>query len=132
MTGPSRAGSARCELTYVRGPASPTPTRTPTHSATGPLVAHDPGVLEDLGVDEVYLGADLPGPQPVGVQRQDDLIDPAQRRCRFLTMTGVKVPSRSRGTSICTCPLASVNTVLGRVPLRTFEVSGSAVARFFW
>ena len=40
------------------------------------------------------------------------------RRCRFATMTGSNVPSRSRGTSISTGPAASVSTVLGRVPLR--------------
>ena len=56
---------------------------------------------------------------------------PVNRRCRFLTITGSKVPSRSRGTSIATCPVASVNTVLGRVPLRTLQVSRSAGARFF-
>ena len=43
-------------------------------------------------------------------------------------MTGSKVPSRSRGTSISTWPVASVRTVFGLVPLRTFEEprSGSA------
>ena len=40
------------------------------------------------------------------------------RRCRLPTITGAKVPSRSRGTSISTCPAASVSTVLARVPLR--------------
>ena len=41
-----------------------------------------------------------------------------RRRCRFLTMTGSNVPSRSRGTSITTSPAAGVVTVLARVPLR--------------
>ena len=40
------------------------------------------------------------------------------RRCRFFTITGSNVPSRSRGISTCTGPALSVNTVLVRVPLR--------------
>ena len=44
---------------------------------------------------------------------------PVSRRCRFLTICGSKVPSRSRGTSISTWPVLSVSTVFGRVPLRT-------------
>jgi hypothetical protein len=40
------------------------------------------------------------------------------RRWRFLTITGSNDPARSRGTSICTSPAASVSTVLPRVPLR--------------
>ena len=34
------------------------------------------------------------------------------RRCRFVTITGSNVPSRSRGTSISTWPALSVSTVL--------------------
>lgn len=41
-----------------------------------------------------------------------------RRRCRFLTITGSKVPARSRGTAMVTYPAASVRTVLGLVPLR--------------
>ena len=40
------------------------------------------------------------------------------RRCRFATITGSKLPSRSRGTSMSTSPAASVSTVLDRFPLR--------------
>ena len=40
------------------------------------------------------------------------------RRCRFLTITGSKVPSRSRGTTTSTGPALSVSTVLVRRPLR--------------
>ena len=42
------------------------------------------------------------------------------RRCRFRTITGSKVPARSRGTCTLTSPAASDSTVLARVPLRTF------------
>ena len=45
---------------------------------------------------------------------------PFRRRCRFLTICGSNVPSRSRGTSSPTWPVPPVSTVLGRVPLRTF------------
>jgi hypothetical protein len=40
------------------------------------------------------------------------------RRCRLATITGEKVPSRSRGTSTRNSPAFSVNTVLVRFPLR--------------
>ncbi len=46
-----------------------------------------------------------------------------RRRCRFLTITGSKVPARSRGTGIVTSPAASVSTVFGRVPLRMVACS---------
>ena len=51
-----------------------------------------------------------------------------RRRCRLLTICGVNVPSRSRGTSISISPTASEITVFGRVPFRTFVAvrSGSA------
>src|SRR5215213_4594235 len=45
------------------------------------------------------------------------------RRCRFATITGSKLPSRSRGTSTATSP-EPVNTALARLPLR--ELPGSA------
>ncbi len=48
---------------------------------------------------------------------------PVSRRCRFLTICRSKLPSRSRGTSIPTCPVASVSTVFERFPLRTLPVS---------
>src|SRR6476469_5381988 len=60
--------------------------------------------------------ADLPGRQPLGVQRQDDRVDLGQPPLRFLTITGSKVPSRSRGTTISTGPALSVSTVLVRRP----------------
>jgi hypothetical protein len=41
-----------------------------------------------------------------------------RRRCRFLTITGSKVPARSRGTSMVTSPAASVSTVFTLAPLR--------------
>lgn len=47
------------------------------------------------------------------------------RRCRFLTITGSKVPDRSLGTEIVTSPAASVSTVLARVPLRTLPFSAA-------
>ena len=59
---------------------------------------------------------DLPGGQSFGIQRQHDLIDPGP-------------PARSRGTSISTCPVASVRTVFGGVPLRILVESGSSEAR---
>jgi hypothetical protein len=46
------------------------------------------------------------------------------RRCRFFTITGSKLPSRSRGTSSSTCPAAWVSTVLALVPLRTLPATG--------
>jgi len=49
---------------------------------------------------------------------------PLSRRCRFLTICGSNEPSRSRGTSMLTWPLASVSTVLARVPFRTFPAAG--------
>ena len=42
---------------------------------------------------------------------------PFSRRCRFLTVAGSKLLSRSRGTSMSTGP-TSVITVFDRVPLR--------------
>jgi hypothetical protein len=36
---------------------------------------------------------------------------PSNRRCRLRTITGSKLPSRSRGTSICTGPTARANQV---------------------
>jgi hypothetical protein len=56
---------------------------------------------------------------------------PNSRRCRLFTICGSNDPSRSRGTSISTCPVASVSTVFDRVPLRTFAELRSAVARSF-
>src|SRR3954453_4816491 len=53
------------------------------------------------------------------------------RRCRFFTICGSNVLSRSRGTSIRTSPAASESTVFGRVPLRTFVDSRSGSAWFF-
>ncbi len=44
---------------------------------------------------------------------------PDSRRLRLGTITGSKVPARSRGTSNSTGPI-SVITVLDRVPLREF------------
>jgi hypothetical protein len=52
---------------------------------------------------------------------------PSSRRCRFLTITGSKVPSRSRGTSTSTGP-TSVTTVLERFPLRSLAVSLAALS----
>ena len=46
-------------------------------------------------------------------------------------MTGSNDPSRSLGTSIVTCPVASVKTVFGRVPLRTFEAKRPGSASCF-
>ena len=46
------------------------------------------------------------------------------------TICGSNVPSRSLGTSIGTWPLASVNTVFGRVPLRIFVEFRSGGAWF--
>ena len=54
-----------------------------------------------------------------------------KRRCRFATITGAKVPARSRGTSITTSPAASVSTVLGRAPLRTLPSSPDTVGWCF-
>lgn len=54
---------------------------------------------------------------------------PVNRRCRFFTIWGSKLPSRSRGTSIGTGPVVSVNTVFDLVPLRTFAESGSSGPR---
>jgi hypothetical protein len=50
------------------------------------------------------------------------------RRCRFFTICGSNVPSRSRGTSMSTSPAASEITVFDRDPLRMFVDSrpGSA------
>jgi hypothetical protein len=48
---------------------------------------------------------------------------PVSRRCRFFTICGSNVPARSRGTSICTWPVASVSTVFALVPFRTFPDS---------
>src|SRR5215213_1786724 len=61
---------------------------------------------------------DLPGGQSFGIQRQHDLIDPGP-------------PARSRGTSISTCPVASVRTVFGGVPLRILVESRSSEVRCF-
>ena len=47
---------------------------------------------------------------------------PSSHRWRFLTITGSKLDSRSRGTSISTGPI-SVSTVLARVPLRELPPS---------
>jgi hypothetical protein len=52
------------------------------------------------------------------------------RRCRLATITGSKLPSRSRGTSTATSP-ESVNTVLARFPLRElprFRPTGSCLS----
>ncbi|TDO56622.1 hypothetical protein EV651_1129 [Kribbella sp. VKM Ac-2571] len=46
---------------------------------------------------------------------------PDNRFCRFATIRGSKLASRSRGTSISTSP-TSVSTVLDRTPLREFPV----------
>jgi hypothetical protein len=48
------------------------------------------------------------------------------RRCRFLTICGSNVPSRSRGISMSTSPTASEMPVFDRVPLRTFVDSSPA------
>ena len=53
------------------------------------------------------------------------------RRCRFFTICGSNVPSRSRGTSISTSPAASEITVFDREPLRTFVDSRPGSAWFF-
>ena len=53
------------------------------------------------------------------------------RRCRFLTITGSNVPSRSRGTSISTGPVAAVSTVFERDPLRMLAEPRPTSARFF-
>ena len=45
--------------------------------------------------------------------------NPTNRRWRFLTIFGSKLPSRSRGASIPTCP-CSLISVFGVVPLRVF------------
>src|SRR5436305_2263068 len=54
-----------------------------------------------------------------------------KRRCRFFTIAGLNVPSRSRGTAISTSPTASEITVFGREPLRIFADSRSRPAPFF-
>src|SRR5919205_583715 len=54
-----------------------------------------------------------------------------RRRCRFFTMVGLNVPSRSRGTAISTSPTASESTVFGRQPLRIFADSRSGSAPCF-
>src|SRR3984885_424984 len=43
-----------------------------------------------------------------------------------------RAPSRSRSTSIPTCPVPSVSTVLGLLPLRTFPVSLTTWPFFSW
>ncbi|CFS38273.1 Uncharacterised protein [Mycobacterium tuberculosis] len=50
------------------------------------------------------------------------------RRLRLPTITGSKVPLRSRGTAISTCPHASVITFLLRDPLREFPLPRPAAA----
>jgi hypothetical protein len=57
---------------------------------------------------------------------------PPGRRCRFFTICGSNVPSRSRGTSTWTCPVPSVSTFFGRDPLRTLPPSLPAGAFFSW
>ena len=63
-------------------------------------------------------------------QRRLTEVDEINRRWRFLTICGVNVPARSRGTSICTWPVFSVSTVLARVPLRMLPLPAPAGSCF--
>src|SRR5947209_4258426 len=54
-----------------------------------------------------------------------------RRRCRFFTIAGLNVPSRSLGTAISTSPTASEITVFDRQPLRIFADSRSGSASCF-
>lgn len=68
----------------------------------------------------------MPGRFSPVVHLLDDLVgDPGDRLLRHRRAVdlgevrrGSNVPARSRGTSISTWPVASVSTVLARVPLR--------------
>jgi hypothetical protein len=53
------------------------------------------------------------------------------RRCRFFTMCGSNVLSRSRGTVISTSPAASETTVFDRLPFRMFVDSRPDSVWFF-
>jgi hypothetical protein len=67
--------------------------------------------------------ADLPGGQALGIQRQHDLIDPGQPPLPLLDDLRLERALPVAGTSIGTCPLAWVSTVLGLAPFRTFPAS---------
>jgi hypothetical protein len=63
------------------------------------------GVFGDLGVIDVSeMRRDVAGGQPAGIQRQNDLIDAGQPALPLGHVTGSKLPSRSRGTSMVTSP----------------------------
>ncbi len=57
------------------------------------------------------MRGDLPGGHAFRIQRQISSTS-VSRRCRFFTICGSNVPSRSRGTSMRTSPAASEITVL--------------------
>jgi hypothetical protein len=99
----------------VQGPVLPL-----GHAVHHPIGDRRDGLCGDLRtVDLGQMRGDLPGGQPLGRQRDHQVIHPESRRCRLATILGSKLPSRSRGTVISTGP-ASVSTVLARLPLREF------------
>ncbi len=82
-----------------------------------PVDAADQDVPQAAGLQICEDRLDIVRGEPAAVEREDLLVDPTNRRWRFLTIFGSKLPSRSRGASSWTFP-CSVIIVLGVVPLR--------------
>ncbi len=74
-----------------------------------------PGHLGSIDLGQVAWTS--PVVRPFAASEMTISSTPDRRFCRFLTIFGSKLPSRSRGTAISTGP-TSVSTVLARVPLR--------------
>src|SRR3954447_26552414 len=89
--------------------------RTLYHDVSHARGVGDPrdGVLADAdAVDLGEVSGDLsPVVRPLAYSDTTTVSTSDSRRCRLRTMTGSKVPYRSRGTSISTRPTASVTTV---------------------
>jgi len=127
-SGRTGRGLSHAHPAHPRGPVigEPGPTRTRHQKATDRRLPQCRSAAgRSPGPPRLIAQVDRPDPvsgrHPAGHSAHVKMTrrkTGVSRLCRFFTITGSKVPSRSRGSSISTGPLAAVSTVLGRVPLR--------------